>query len=78
MDRSWAVSFLGQFETNNIFSQADFDPVGKRVQVERAVPCLIPSKPNEALPSLPHQFFQHDDPLTLNAQGHRHNFIDKM
>jgi hypothetical protein len=48
MDHSWAVSFLGQFETNNIFSQADFDPVGKKVQVERAVPGLIPRKPNEA------------------------------
>jgi hypothetical protein len=49
MDHSWAVSFLGQFETNNICSQADFDPVGKKVQVERAVPGLIPRKPNEDL-----------------------------
>jgi hypothetical protein len=22
--------------------------------------------------------FQHDDPVTLNAQGHRHSFIDKI
>jgi hypothetical protein len=48
MDHSCAVSFLGQFETNNIFSQADFNPVGKKVRVERAVPGLIPRKPNEA------------------------------
>jgi hypothetical protein len=22
--------------------------------------------------------FQHDDPVTLNAQGHGHNFIDRI
>jgi hypothetical protein len=22
--------------------------------------------------------FQHDDPVTLNAQGHGHKFIDRM